>query len=135
MARLKPPLQNLLYSAFFSRRLKLSRGNAIGTDVKTQRFGNDHAAIRLLIILDDRNPGASDGEAAAIQGMHEFALSRAFRAITNVGTPSLKRLEVRARRYLTVESLARQPDFDVVGFRGREPQVSGTQDYRAVVQA
>src|SRR5271165_6743018 len=96
--------------------LKLPGSDAVRANVRTQNFGDQHAAIRLLIVLDNGDPGATDGEAAAIQGVHQFALARAFRTITNVGTTGLEGFKVRARGNLAEQSLARQPHFDVVGF-------------------
>src|ERR1035438_6347023 len=115
--------------------LELARRDALRAYIRTQNFRNQNAAIRLLIVLDNRNPGASDGKSAAVQGVHQLALAGAFRAIADVGATRLESLEVGARRNFAEQSLPRQPHFDVVSFGRRKSHVSGAQDHGAIVQA
>ena len=48
------------------------RRDAFGAEVGAQSFGHEHAAVLLLVVLDNRDPGAADGQAAAVQRMDEF---------------------------------------------------------------
>src|ERR1019366_586221 len=41
--------------------LELARRDAVCADIRTQHFGNQDTAVGLLVVLDNRNPGASDG--------------------------------------------------------------------------
>src|SRR6516164_11777805 len=110
-------------------------GDAFRAYVGTKNLGQQHAAVRLLIVLDNRNPGAPDGEATAIQSVHKLALARTFGTITNVGTPCLKCFEVGTGRDLAKQSLAREPHFKVIRLGRGESQITGAQDHRAVVQS
>src|ERR1039457_635434 len=100
--------------------LELLRCDAIAADVRPQYFGNEHAAVGLLIVLDDRNPCPSDRQAAAIERVHQLRFLAAFRTITDVRASRLKIREVRARGNLAEEILSRQPHFDVIGLRRRK---------------
>src|SRR5579871_2965411 len=97
-----------------AHRSQLPWRDPLRTNIRPQCLRNDHSSIRLLIILNDRDPGAPNGQRAAVQGVDELGLVLAFRPISNVRPPRLVRLEIRARRNLAVELLARQPHFDVV---------------------
>src|SRR5208283_1616769 len=113
---------------------KLLRRDAIRPNVWSQHFRNQHAAIRLLVVLNNRHPCAPDCESAAVERVHQFRLLAAFRAIADVRPSRLEVRKVRAGRDLAKQSLSRQPDLDVVGLGRRETQVCGTQCNRAVVQ-
>src|ERR1035438_3379766 len=115
--------------------LELLRCDAIAAKVGPQDFRNEHAAIGLLIVLDDRNPRPSDCQPAAIERVHQLRFLAAFRAITDVRASRLKIREVRARGNLAEETLSRQPYFDVIGLRRRKTQVGGAERHRAIVQA
>src|SRR5438552_5317825 len=65
-----------------------------------QRLGNRHAAVSLLIIFQDRQPGPADGQPAAIEGVHKLRFFRALRPVTDIRPPRLKRLKIRAGRNL-----------------------------------
>src|SRR6266542_166123 len=54
--------------------LRFPRMNYFAIHVGAERFGDNDAAILLLIVLDDRDPRAADGEAAAVQGVSELGL-------------------------------------------------------------
>jgi hypothetical protein len=62
---------------------------------------------------------ASDGEARAVEGVHQFGLV-ALVAVARLHASGLERLEVGARGDLAVGLLRRQPDLEIVGFRRRE---------------
>src|SRR5271166_586774 len=94
--------------------LRNARGNAVSPHIRLQRFRNTYAAVGLLIVLDDRNPCASNRQPAAVQRMQKLRLALALRTVANIRPPCLKALEVRTRRNLAKQILARQPDFDVI---------------------
>src|SRR5580692_2009363 len=94
-----------------------SCGNSIQTaHIWSQGFWNDDRAVRLLIVLDDREPGAADSQSAAIQRVHELVLAFGVgRFEADVGSAGLEGFEVGAGRNLAIETLARQPDFEIKG--------------------
>ena len=53
-------------------RLELLRCDSLCSDIRPQGFGDQHAAVGLLIVLDDGDPGASDGQAAAVEGVNKL---------------------------------------------------------------
>ena len=75
---------------------KLSGRDPFRSNIRPQRFRNHYAAVGLLVILDDRNPGAAYGQPTAVQRVHEFGLVLTLGSIANVGAPRLIRLEIRA---------------------------------------
>src|ERR1017187_10705345 len=86
--------------------LELLRCDASAADVRPQYFGNKHAAVGLLIVLDDRNPCASNRQPAAIERVHQLRLLAAVRAIADVRASCLEIREVRARGNLAEETLS-----------------------------
>src|ERR1700741_3768262 len=121
----------------FGRRLtttqKLLRRNPPNSHIWPKRLGNHYAAVRLLIVLDDRNPGPSDRETAAVQCMHELAFSLAFGTETDVGAPRLESFKIRARRDLAKQCLAWKPYFNIVRLGGRKTYVRSTQRHHPVM--
>jgi hypothetical protein len=90
-----------------------------------QNFGNQNAAVRLLVIFQNRNPSSSDRQTRTVQRVNEFGF-RAARALeTQIHSPRLKISAVRAARNFAVSFLARQPDFDVVSFHRAETHIAG----------
>ena len=61
--------RDLALVEFFRR-----RHDPFHSQIRPQRFRNDHAAIGLLVILDDRHPGAPDRQSAAVQRVYELRL-------------------------------------------------------------
>src|SRR5215472_2669626 len=96
------------------KNLELLRHDPLRTHVRTQGVRNDNAAIGLLVVFQDRQPGAPDGQAATVERVHQLALLRAFRPPADVGATRLVGLKVRAGRYLAIELLAGQPYFKIV---------------------
>src|ERR1039458_1319392 len=80
--------------------------------------GDADGAVGLLVVLEDGEVGASDGEAAAVEGVDELGFLLAGGAEANVGAAGLKALEVGAGADFAVKLLAGQPDFEVVSFGG-----------------
>src|SRR5260370_15777123 len=90
--------------------------NPVNSHVGTQDFRYQNRAIRLLIILNDSNPRAADGEPGTVQSVDEVALAAAFRFEANAGAAGLKRFAVRAGRDLAEFVAGGQPNFEVVRF-------------------
>src|SRR6266850_7311532 len=93
--------------------------------VLAQRLRHQYAAISLLIIFQNRQPGAPNGQAAAVQGVHEIGFLAAFRTPANIRTPRLESLKVRARGNFAIELLPRQPNFEVISLGCGKSQVGG----------
>src|SRR5215467_7240307 len=62
-----------------SRDSKLLLRDTLGpTHIRPQSFRNNHAAVGLLVVFQDRQPGTADGQAAAVERVHELRLLAAF---------------------------------------------------------
>src|SRR5882762_983384 len=118
-----------------TRALELLRRNPLRADVSLQNFRDNHAAIRLLIVLDDRDPCTTHCQAAAVQGMDELRFVLSIWPVANVGPPCLIGFKVRARRNLAEQDLSGQPYFNVIGLRSRRSHVACAQCYYPVMQA
>src|ERR1700761_6321316 len=114
---------------------ELLRGDPVRSHIRTQRFRYRHAAIGLLGILQDRQPGATDRQPAPIQRVHILTLLAAFGAIANIRAPSLIGFKIRAGRNLAIELLARQPDFEIVRLGRTGSHVTGTEQHGAIWQS
>src|ERR1019366_6760557 len=101
--------------------------------IGAQDFGDHHAAILLLIVLDNRHPGAAHRQAAAVDGVGELGLLAGL--VTDAGAPRLERFEVGAGGDFLVPVLPRQPDFDVVLLRRARAHVAGTEHHGAEGEA
>src|SRR6266849_11201073 len=69
-------------------------GYALDAHVWAQRVGNDDGAVGLLVIFHDGDPCASHRQAGPVQGVHELALSAAFRLEADSRASRLKRFAV-----------------------------------------
>ena len=98
--------------------------------IGAKRFRNEDGAVGLLVVLENGEPGASDGEAAAIDGVDEFGFRFATGGLeTNVGATGLEAFEVGAGRDFAIELLARKPDLKVEGLgRGKAGIASAEQN-------
>src|SRR6266542_6993118 len=94
--------------------------------VGMQRGGHVDAAIGALVILHDRDKRAADGEARAVQRMHELGLALCI-SVARLHPPRLKRLAVAARADLAVRVLRRQPHLEIVRLRAGEAYVGRAQ--------
>ena len=101
-----------------------------------QGLGNEDRAVGLLVVFEDREPGAAHGQAAAVERVHKLGLGLRppARPVADVGAPRLKGVEVGAGRDFAVEILSRQPDFEVVGLGGGEAGVAGAEQNAPVGQ-
>src|SRR5260370_22417764 len=89
-------------------------GDVVRAHVGLQRLRNAHAAVGLLIVLQDRNPCAPYRQGAAVQRVQEFSLAPSLGTIADIRPPCLKSFKVRARRNLAEQILTGQPDFNVI---------------------
>src|SRR4051812_13178478 len=109
-------------------------GDALdAAQIRPQRRGNHHRAVRLLVVLEDGDQRAPDGEAGAVERVRESGLA-ALGAVADVGATRLEVLAVAARGDLAIRLLARQPDLEVVGLRRREADVAGGEADDAIGQ-
>src|SRR5690242_17984317 len=95
--------------------------------VRAQGFRDDDRAVRLLVVLEDSEPGAPHRESAAVQRMEQLSLAGLAAAETQVGAARLECLEVGAGRNLFVVAVRGQPHLEVVGLGRAESQVAGAQ--------
>ena len=102
--------------------------------VGAQGGGDDDGAVGLLVVFDDRHPGAAHGQAAAVQGVQQFRLAGLAAPEAQVGAARLKGLKVRAGGDLLILARGGQPDLQVVGLGGAEPQVARAKRDDAVGQ-
>ena len=72
-----------------------SCANDFDAKVRAQSFGHYHAAVGLLVVFEDRDPGAADGESAAVESVDEVGFAAA-RLGLDRGAACLVGLEVGA---------------------------------------
>src|SRR6185369_11976043 len=102
--------------------------------VGPQHLGDGHRAILVLVVLQHRDQGAADGEARAVERVHEARspLSTIWALAgpeARVHAARLVVAAVGAARDLAIAALARQPDLDVVGLaRGRAHVATAQHD-------
>src|SRR5687767_10480712 len=107
---------------------RLPRGSsAIGSDmveaphIGAQRMRDAHAAIGLLVVLENGDHRAADGEGRSIEGVNIAGAARfGGWAIARLHAPRLEIAADRTRGDLPIGFLPRQPDFDVIGHLGRK---------------
>jgi hypothetical protein len=92
-------------------------GNAFqAAHVGPERFWNQDRAVGLLIVFDNRHPCASHGQPAAVQGVNELELALGTAGpVTDVRSPRLEGVEVRAGGDFPVKLLAGEPDLQIEG--------------------
>ena len=109
------------HSLFFANQRKPAH-------VGTQNFRYRNASIRLLIVFQDRHEGATDGQPRSVERMDELGLSVFFPScvlIPDATSSGLKSFKVAAGGDLPILVLRREPDFDVVGLRRGESDITG----------
>ncbi len=111
------------------------RDDGFAVHVGLEGVGDADGAVGLLVVLEDGEIGAADGEAAAVEGVDELGFLGAFGLVADVGAAGLEALEVGAGGDLAVGLLAGEPDFEVVGLGGAEAHVAGAEEHAAVGKA
>src|SRR5512147_295373 len=82
--------------------------------IRTEHLGDDHRAVGLLEVLEDRHHGPAHRHPGAVQGVAEPGLPLVV-AVAHPDAPRLEVLAVRHRADLAEGALAGEPDLDVVG--------------------
>src|SRR5262249_54006000 len=93
------------------------------------------AAVGLLVLLEDRDDRAADGERRPVQRVREPGLGLRLGPIPDLRAARLEVAEVRAARNLAVAVLPGPPDPGVVTLPRAEARVAGAEQRDAVVQA
>src|SRR5690606_22628654 len=88
------------------------------------------AAIGLLIVFENGDQRAADGEARAVQRVDELGLAF-FVAEARVHAARLEIAAVRDRADLAVLALAWEPDLEVIGFARAETHVASAEQHGA----
>src|SRR4051812_13332314 len=113
-----------------SRRIALAQ--ALDAEITAKRSGDEHAAILLLMMLQNRGDDAGKREARPVQSVDEARLSTIGRFVPNICAPSLEISEVAARGNLEPLPYPRRKDLQVVGVRARESCVTGCEPHNAI---
>src|SRR5579863_136861 len=101
-------------------------------EVRPQRLRHHHAAVRLLIILEDREPCAAHGQTAAVQSVQVLRFAVMPSPEAKIGAACLKRLEVGAGRDLLVFAAGGQPHLEVISLGGAETEIAAAERDDAV---
>src|SRR5215469_185607 len=100
----------------FSFTKSLTSGDAVSVHERTQHLRNGDGTVRLLIVLQNRDPRTAGRKARAVQRVYELALSGlALKA--DACAARLKRFTIGAAGNLHELICRGQPDFDVIGLR------------------
>src|SRR5262245_52382014 len=94
----------------------LTGSNAVEARVRAQSLGNDDRAVRLLVILDQRDQSARDRHRGAVQRMHELVLLAALAPEARLQAARLEVGAVRGTGHLApvaVLAAPRNPGLDV----------------------
>src|SRR5258708_38445130 len=65
--------------------------DTVGAHVRLQRLRNAHAAVGMLIVLQNGNPGTSYRQRAAIQRVKKFSLVLSLGTVADIRPPCLTR--------------------------------------------
>src|SRR3981189_3755583 len=114
---------------------RLLANDGVAVHVRHKHVGNSDGAVGLLVVFQNCEIGAANGEAAAVEGVKKLGFFGACGTIANVGAAGLEGFKVRAGGDLAVEILSGQPDLEVVSFRGGESHVAGAEEHAAVGEA
>ncbi len=93
-----------------------------GTEIGHERVGDDDRPIRLLTVFQEGHEGPAYCEPGAVQRVSELDASGG-QPVPQFHPAGLEVAAGRAGADLSVATLARQPDLDVVGLRSAEPHV------------
>src|ERR1017187_5867249 len=97
-----------------------------------QNLGDFHAAVGLLMGLQQRHVQARERRAAAVEDVYEPILAVGALKL-DIGAARLEILTVRAAGYFEIRVLARRPHFDVVRLGAGEPHIARAQEDDAVM--
>src|SRR2546423_6607523 len=85
----------------------------VGPHVRSERFGNGHGAVFMLMMLENAGDGARQRQPRTVQRMKKARLVALRGAKANVGAACLEVREVAARRYLQPGADPRRPSFEI----------------------
>src|SRR6185437_6406679 len=123
------------FTDFQARRANIRfRAGGKGKSGLAHTINGSGLAVGLLVVLENRDPGAPDGQAAAVDGVRQTALALAAGAEPNVGPPRLKIREVAAGADLAIRLLAWKPDLEIIGLGRTETEVAGAKAHDPVRQ-
>src|ERR1700738_5535399 len=91
-------------------------GDAVDAHIRLQRRGDYDGAVGLLIIVDDCDPGAADGQAGTVQSVDEITFAAGFWLEADAGAARLESFAIGAGRNFAEFVAGGEPDFEVVGF-------------------
>ncbi len=92
--------------------------NHLLPNVGLEDFGDDDAAIGLLVVFHNGNHDPGQGQPGAVQGVDKLGLSLRGGAVANVSPSGLKIATVGAGAYLQPLITAGSPHFNVIGLGG-----------------
>src|SRR3989304_6904960 len=94
-----------------------------------QGLRDDHAAVLLLVVFQDRKEGSANGQSRSVQGMNIFGLFTALGPKPDIPSTGLKGLKIATGGNLFVGVLTGQPYLDVVCLGRRKPRVARAEDH------
>src|SRR5215467_237929 len=115
-------------------RMRMSSDHVEPAHVRTQHIRHRDRAVRLLVGLHHRDQRAADGDAGAVERVHEARLAVVLAAEARVHAPGLELAAQRARGNLPVHVLPGQPDLDIVGLLRGKAHVAGAEGDHAIMQ-
>src|SRR5579862_3785369 len=103
------------------------------THERNKRLRHSHRSVGVLVVLEDRDERASDGESRSVDRMQRLDLALVV-PVSRHHPARLEALEVRAGRDLAIGVLPGKPHLDVVRLRRREARVARAEQHGAVRQ-
>src|SRR4029079_6585024 len=98
---------------------------ALGAEIGAERSGDEHAAILLLMVLQNRGDDTRKRQSRSVQGVNETRLPAARRLVADIRAARLEVGEVAAGGNLEPLADAGGLDLEIVGVCAREAVVSG----------
>src|SRR5512141_131379 len=71
------------------RRSRRTWRQSVGAEVWDERRRDAHGAVRLLVVFQQRDDRAREGDARRVQGVHELGLGTRLGPVADVGAPGL----------------------------------------------
>ena len=96
--------------------------------------GNVHAAVRLKVVFQDRREDPWHREPGTVDRVHQLRPSALLGTKTDLRTPRLEGLEIRAARDLKPPLLPRRPDFKIIFLRLGKAEIAATHEQHVIRQ-
>src|SRR5689334_20814759 len=113
-------------------RRRISLAENVGAEVGLQRGGHADGAVRLLVMFEQADDRAREGDARPVQGVDEARLLSGRRPIADVRAARLEVEEVGAGRHLEPLPHPGGEDLEVVRLRAGEARVAAGEEKHAV---